>query len=64
MEKKADFPIEFCEECGHLEYSPIRDAICSKMDKYLWLNDGEILEGEGISSYKYMPKWCPLEDYG
>ena len=61
--KKADYPIECCEECKHLTYSPIRDAICDKTSKYIWLNTSVLPfdDGGGKKPYKYIPKWCPLE---
>lgn len=63
MKKKADWPIENCWECNYLKYSPNRDAICTKALKYLWLNIGTSLDGKQKPLYRYMPEWCPLENY-
>jgi hypothetical protein len=63
MKKKSDWPIECCEMCKYLSKTPIDDAVCDKTDKYLWLNSGRDLDGKGFSSYKYMPEWCPLENF-
>ena len=69
MKKRVDWPIEFCEVCKHLGYSPIKDAICVKTGKYLWLNGFrlpsgmKLKHGKKFNFYEYMPEWCPLEDY-
>ncbi len=67
MQKKADWPIEFCVECRHKELTPIHDAMCAKTGKYLWINAGRMVSGkvwpEGKSEYSFMPEWCPLEKY-
>ena len=66
MKKKTDWYIEDCEDCKHLEHTPIRDALCQKTGKYLWTNDWKLtnVPGREISKpYKYIPSWCPLENY-
>lgn len=67
MKKKADWYIEDCEDCKHLEYTPIRDAVCKETGKYLWTNDGKLTNNPGRERpkpYKYIPSWCPLENMG
>ena len=57
IEKKADYPIQGCEGCRHLQYSPINDAMCDKAHKYLWLNGyrppSDFPRGKKFSTYKF-----------
>ena len=65
--KKADWPIEYCNQCMHLRFTPINDAFCGKNGKYLWLIGSRRVDGkdwdEDKGTYNYMPKWCPLGNY-
>jgi len=69
MKKKADWLIESCTMCLYLFKTTIGDAMCYKANKYLWLNgerptpEIELKKGEKFSTYRYIPKWCPLEDF-
>lgn len=63
MKKKADWPIQYCEMCIHVIYSPVSDVICEKANRYLWLNDNKLPDGRTEKPYRYMPEWCPLEGF-
>lgn len=65
MKKKADWWIVSCEECGHFSLDIIRDAVCQKARRRLWLNGNRNLDG---TPRKYpedydIPKLCPLENF-
>jgi hypothetical protein len=64
--KKSNWPVEACDKCKYLFFTPINDARCKKVDKCLWLIGNRILEKVDplkVNTSNYMPSWCPLEDW-
>lgn len=55
MLKKPDWPIDQCEKCNYLKYTPISDAFCGKNNRYLWTNNKRLVtKNREVIPVKYM----------